>query len=139
MYAGQGSCSNNLFNNSLVTPATPISPSRCIRSPWFGRAVRVEGGVSAGIWLQRCVQVWAVMFTQASRPQAREYVLKALYLNYPHTPACHPTSPPPRLSPSRLDKERENTAALSVLEDLLRELDAMPDPWGRLLTLIEGR
>ncbi|KAG1660836.1 hypothetical protein FOA52_008947 [Chlamydomonas sp. UWO 241] len=37
----------------------------------------------------------------------------------------------------RLDKERENTAALSVLPDLLVELDAMP-PAERLLCLIEG-
>ena len=41
--------------------------------------------------------------------------------------------------PSRLDKERENSAALSVLPDLLRELDALPGPGARLLTLIEGR
>ena len=37
----------------------------------------------------------------------------------------------------RLDKERENTAALSVLPDLLLELDAKA-PDQRLLTLIEG-
>ena len=38
----------------------------------------------------------------------------------------------------RLDKERENAASLSVLADLLNELDAMEDPRSRLLTLIEG-
>lgn len=37
----------------------------------------------------------------------------------------------------RLDKERENAAALAVFPDLLQELDAM-DPAQRLLALIEG-
>lgn len=37
----------------------------------------------------------------------------------------------------RLEKERENSAALSVLPDLLRELDALPVT-DRLLALVEG-
>jgi bifunctional damage-control phosphatase, subfamily II, fusion protein len=37
----------------------------------------------------------------------------------------------------RLDKERENNAALEVLPDLLGELDAM-DPHARLTAVIEG-
>jgi hypothetical protein len=37
----------------------------------------------------------------------------------------------------RLDKERENAAALEVLPDLLKELDAMT-PHARLTSLIEG-
>lgn len=37
----------------------------------------------------------------------------------------------------RLDKERENKAALEVLPDLLMELDAM-DSRKRLLALVEG-
>ncbi|CAG9461150.1 unnamed protein product [Pedinophyceae sp. YPF-701] len=37
----------------------------------------------------------------------------------------------------RLDKAQENTAAIEVLPDLFRELDAMP-PAARLLPLIEG-
>lgn len=37
----------------------------------------------------------------------------------------------------RLDKERENTAALQVLPDLLKELDGMA-PRERLLALVQG-
>lgn len=37
----------------------------------------------------------------------------------------------------RLDKARENTTALEVLPDLLRELDAL-DPQARLTALVEG-
>lgn len=36
-----------------------------------------------------------------------------------------------------LEKQRENAAALAVLPDLLREVDAQPLP-GRLLALVEG-
>ena len=39
--------------------------------------------------------------------------------------------------PARLDKERENVAALEVLPDLLKELDASP-PAARLTSLVEG-
>lgn len=38
---------------------------------------------------------------------------------------------------SRLDKERENAAALSVLPDLLQELDSKPQDV-RLLALVSG-
>ena len=44
---------------------------------------------------------------------------------------------PPRTRPRRLDKERENAAALAVLPDLLRELDASPAR-ARLTALVEG-
>lgn len=37
----------------------------------------------------------------------------------------------------RLDKERENAAALEVFSDLLGEIDSL-DPQARLLALIEG-
>lgn len=40
-------------------------------------------------------------------------------------------------APHRLDKARENAAALEVLPDLLNELDAMA-PIARLTALIEG-
>lgn len=36
-----------------------------------------------------------------------------------------------------MDKQRENTTALEVLPDLLRELDAL-DPQARLTALVEG-
>ncbi len=39
--------------------------------------------------------------------------------------------------PYSLEKQRENAAALAVLPDLLREVDAQPLP-GRLLALVEG-
>lgn len=37
----------------------------------------------------------------------------------------------------RLDKERENAAALEVWPDLLREMDALP-PEERLAALVQG-
>ena len=43
----------------------------------------------------------------------------------------------PEPVPARLDKERENVAALEVLPDLLKELDASP-PAARLTSLVEG-
>ena len=51
--------------------------------------------------------------------------------------SVYPTLKLPSLHLRRLDKERENAAALAVLPDLLRELDASPAR-ARLTALVEG-
>ena len=59
----------------------------------------------------------------------------------PHALLLHPPTRPSTLPyyfipPRRKDKERENSAALEVLPDLLTELDEMAPPQ-RLLALVQ--